>query len=171
MSRKFSPANITDAQKERIISATNNYAESIKREIGKEFTFGDMIKDRIERGGLDQTDDIFNSLKYVWGLTGRDVSDADEVYKENFILSDDYSKLIYIDEINPPNISHKNVMDMLKNANINIENKQIERKPKVEVKLKPIEYLGIILMCLNVLYFIIEFLFHIFSDEKVFYFW
>ncbi|RXJ52637.1 hypothetical protein [Gelidibacter gilvus] len=171
MSRKFNPANITEAQKEDIISATNNYADSIKRDLDKEPSFKDMIKDSIQGNGKEKVYDVFNSLKYMWELSGRDISKADEVYNEYFILREDYSKVIYVDEINHPKVSHQNAMEMFKKANNNIGNKQIEEKPDVEVELQSIEYLGIILMCILVLYFIIESIFRMFSDGRVFYFW
>lgn len=170
MSRKFNPANITEAQKEDIISATNNYADSIKRDLDKEPSFKDMIKDSIQRNGKEKVYDVFNSLKYMWELSGRDISKADEVYKEYFILREENSKVIYVDEINHK-VSHQNAMEMFKKANNNIGNKQIEEKPDVEVELQSIEYLAIILMFIMVLYFISETIFRIFSDDRIFNFW
>jgi len=91
----FSPReidkNISNAKKQQMISTTNTYADFLERELSKTPTFDDVVKDLIERSSMKKVDEAFEVYKLGWELSGRDVSNAQEVYnkylsaRENFL--------------------------------------------------------------------------------------
>ena len=91
----FSPReidrNISEAKKQQMIGTTNTYADFLERELGKVPTFDDVVKDLIERSSMKKVDEAFEVYKLCWELSGRDVSNAQDVYnkylsaRENFL--------------------------------------------------------------------------------------
>jgi hypothetical protein len=91
----FSPReidrNISEAKKQQMIGTTNTYADFLERELGKVPTFDDVVKDLIERSSMKKVDEAFEVYKLGWELSGRDVSNAQDVYnkylsaRENFL--------------------------------------------------------------------------------------
>jgi hypothetical protein len=91
----FSPReinrNISEDKKQQVIGTTNTYADFLERELGKVPTFDDVVRDLIERSSMKKVDEDFEVYKLGWELSGRDVSNAQDVYnkylgaRENFL--------------------------------------------------------------------------------------
>ncbi|MGG7035360.1 MAG: hypothetical protein ACI7YS_09230 [Flavobacterium sp.] len=76
--------NISEAKKQQMIGTTNTYADFLERELGKKPTFDDMVKDLIERSTFKRVHEAFNVYKLGWELSGRDISNAQQVYDKYF---------------------------------------------------------------------------------------
>jgi len=164
---------------------------------GDQPNFKTYIDNQAVATSQDNVLDKFEFYKMGWSLLGEDVSNAQEVYEALSELQvDDFSYLNteedMIDwnasalksaqdpnfDLYNPNFDERqeeihNWLDPKRNTiNNKIEKEQIVEKPKEDLKLQFIDNLGIILMSINIIYFIIESLYHIFSDEiAVFYLW
>jgi hypothetical protein len=94
--REFDANKLSEERKGQLINATNAYADYLKRILGREPTFEDMIKDRIAKSGETATDDKFETFKHVWELSGRDISKANEVYDSFFNAAEVFENLTEI---------------------------------------------------------------------------
>jgi len=61
-----------------------NMARSIDQRIGRTANFNDVVEVGIKTKGYQDTEDVFEVIKEIWKVAGRDVSNATEVYDKHF---------------------------------------------------------------------------------------
>lgn len=87
MPREFNSSKLSDDLKQQMKNSTDKYAKYLESVLERKPTFEDLINDRLSKTSLDNVDSTFNSYKYMWELSGRDISNAEKVY-EKYILNE-----------------------------------------------------------------------------------
>ncbi|MEM5540720.1 hypothetical protein [Olleya sp. AS48] len=115
----------------------------------------------------------FEFYKMGWNLIGRDVSDAQEVYNWFYNIEGDFQKLA--EEISLiGSIDKKKQLNKMRNLNDRL--KQVDNNKMKEIHKEEsnslIDNFVIILIFINLVYFITEFVYRIFSNKAgIFYIW
>lgn len=95
--QEFTPrelsTNISDSKKEQIKEVVKNYEMSLKSELQKNVTFEDIIKDRINKSGYENAEKSFNAYKYMWEISGKDVSNYTAIYNKYFNSAQQFEEI------------------------------------------------------------------------------
>lgn len=179
-SRRSVSSEPTSERKKIATEAVNNIAEELDNKLNRIASLSDFIKYFISTDTYDNVESKYNGLVKIWELTGRDVSNSENVYNsifqtesilisgvDSFLNADEVVETIDEDFSKPP--KEKGKLDTVLN-----EIQKLINKVGVDVKLKDLGIfeiwvgiliggfiIGLMYQVLNLLFWFVEILSHL----------